>query len=121
MKKTALAVILGAVVASGCTVRVADMTVGSTKNYNLNSAQFVKGPRVTGEDKYPVILFPLGVPNMKTAMDNAIEKDKCAVGLSDVVISQLNHAFIVGTIGARVEGNLIIDASQPGCTGRYRS
>lgn len=120
MKKTALAVILSAVFSSGCTVRVADMTVGSTKNYNLNSAQFVKGSRVTGEDNIPVILFPLGVPNLKTAMDKAIEKDRCAVGLSDVVISQLNHSFIFGTYGARVEGNLIIDASQPGCTSRFQ-
>lgn len=118
MTKAALAVIFGAVIASGCTVRVADMTVGSTKNYNLNSAQFVKGPRVVGEDKYAVILFPTGIPNMKTAIDKAIEKDRCAVGLSDMVISQLNHSFIVGTIGIRAEGNLIIDASQPGCTGR---
>lgn len=121
MKKTALAVILGAAVASGCTVRVADMTVGSTKNYNLNSAQFTKGPRVTGEDMVPVILFPMGVPNLKTAMDKAIETDRCAVGLSDVVISQLNRAFIVGAIGARVEGNLIIDAAQPGCAGRFQA
>ena len=104
MKKTALAVIMGAVVASGCTVRVADMTVGSTKNYNINSAKFVKGKRVTGEDTYPVILFPLGIPNVKTAMDNAIEQDKCAVGLTDVVVSQLNHSFLVGTIGYRIEG-----------------
>lgn len=55
---------------------------------------------------------------MKTAIDKAIEKDKCAVGLSDLVISQLNHSFLVGSIGVRAEGNLIIDASQPGCTGR---
>ncbi|WP_312963911.1 hypothetical protein [Stutzerimonas nitrititolerans] len=118
MKKTALIIILGAVIASGCTVRVADMTVGSTKNYNLNAAKFVKGPRVIGEDSYPVILVPLGIPNMKTAIDKAIEKDKCAVGLSDLVISQLNHSFLFGKIGMRAEGNLIIDASQPGCTGR---
>ncbi|MGQ7959912.1 hypothetical protein ACUTAF_19705 [Pseudomonas sp. SP16.1] len=118
MKKTALAVIMGAVVASGCTVRVADMTVGSTKNYNINSAKFVKGKRVTGEDTYPVILFPLGIPNVKTAMDNAIEQDKCAVGLTDVVVSQLNHSFLVGTIGYRIEGDLIIDATQPGCDRR---
>lgn len=120
MKKFALAAILGAVFVSGCTVRVADMTVGSTKNYNLNSSKFVKGARVVGEDKYPVILFPLGIPNLKTAMDNAIEKDKCAVGLSDVVISHLNHSFLVGAVGVRAEGNLIIDASQPGCESRYR-
>ena len=109
---------MGAVVASGCTVRVADMTVGSTKNYNINSAKFVKGKRVTGEDTYPVILFPLGIPNVKTAMDNAIEQDKCAVGLTDVVVSQLNHSFLVGTIGYRIEGDLIIDATQPGCDRR---
>ncbi|APU30799.1 hypothetical protein UYA_14150 [Ectopseudomonas alcaliphila JAB1] len=118
MKKALLITIVGAVMASGCTIRVADMTVGSTKNYNLNSANFVKGARVVGEDKYPVILFPTGIPNMKTAIDKAIEKDKCAVGLSDLVISQLNHSFLIGTIGIRAEGNLIIDASQPGCTKR---
>lgn len=118
MNKAKLAMILGAIVMSGCTVRVADMTVGSTKNYNINAAKFVKGKRVTGEDTYPVILFPLGIPNVKTAMDNAIEQDKCAVGLSDVVVSQLNHSFLVGKIGYRIEGDLIIDATQPGCGGR---
>lgn len=118
MRKLAIAIIICAVFATGCTVRVADMTVGSTKNYNLNSAKFVKGPRVTAEDSYPVIILPLGIPNMKTAIDKAIEKDKCAVGLSDLVISQLNHSFLFGKIGMRAEGNLIIDASQPGCTTR---
>ncbi len=114
MKKI-LAVALGALLLSGCTVRVADMTVGSTKNYNLNAAKFEKGARVTGEDKAPIVIFPLEIPNVKTAMDRAIEKDKCAVGLSDVVISQLNHAFLFGTFGFRVEGNLIIDKTMPGC------
>lgn len=118
MKKAALALILGAVVVSGCTVRVADMTVGSTKNYNINAAKFVKGKRVTGEDTYPVILFPLGIPDVKTAMDNAIEQDKCAVALSDIVVSQLNDSFLVGSIGYRIEGNLVIDTTQPGCSGR---
>lgn len=106
---------LGAVFASGCTIRVADMTVGSTKNYNINSAQFIRGKRVKGEDKYPVLLFPLGIPNVKTAMDKAIEQDKCAVALTDVVVSQLNHSFLIGTIGFRIEGDLVLDAGQPGC------
>lgn len=118
MKKLSLAVIVGALFVSGCTVRVADMTVGSTKNYNINSGKFVKGSRVTGEDTYPVVLFPLGIPNVKTAVDRAIEKDKCAVGLSDMVISQLNHSFLIGSIGYRAEGNLIIDTSLSGCSGR---
>ena len=114
MKKV-LAVVLSALVLSGCSIRVADLTVGSTKNYNINGNKFVTGPRVTAEDSYPVILFPTGIPNMKTAIDRAIEKDKCAVGLSNVVITQLNHAFIFGKIGIRAEGNLIIDRSLPGC------
>ena len=100
---------------TGCSIRMADMTVASTKNYNLNSNQFVKGQRVTGEDKVPVVLFPLGIPNFKTAIDKAIEKDRCTVALSDVVITQLNQAFIVGQIGYRVEGTQVIDRSQPEC------
>jgi hypothetical protein len=118
MKKLAFTLILGSLIVSGCTIRVADLTVGSTKNYNINSTEFIKGPRVTGEDTYPVILFPLGIPNMKTAIDKAIEKDECAVGLSDLVISQLNHSFLIGSIGYRAEGNLIIDRGLPGCAKR---
>ena len=118
MKKVVLAVIAASAVMSGCTVRVADMTVASTKNYNINSSKFVKGARVIGEDNYPVIIFPTGIPNMKTAMDHAIQKDECAVGLTDVVMSQLNHSFLFGMIGFRVEGDLIIDTSRPGCERR---
>lgn len=118
MKKVVLTVIAAAAIMSGCTVRVADMTVASTKNYNINSSKFVKGARVIGEDNYPVIIFPTGIPNMKTAMDHAIQKDECAVGLTDVVMSQLNHSFLFGMIGFRVEGDLIIDTSRPGCERR---
>lgn len=113
--KKALVFVLGSLLLSGCTVRVADLTVASTKNYNLNSSKFLKGKRVMAEDSYPVILFPMGIPNVKTAADRAIEQDKCAVGLTDVVVNQLNQFFIVGKIGLRVEGNLILDRSQPGC------
>ncbi len=118
MKKALLATIFATLFVSGCTVRVADMTVASTKNYNINASKFVKGKRVIGEDNYPVIIFPTGIPNMKTAMDHAIQQDGCAVGLTDVVMSQLNHSFLFGMIGFRVEGDLIIDTSRPGCERR---
>ncbi|EPJ2031030.1 TPA: lipoprotein [Escherichia albertii] len=114
MKKM-LAVALATLLLTGCTVRVADLTVASTKNYNLNGGKFYKGKRVTAEDSYPVIIFPTGIPNVKTAADRAIEQDRCAVGLTDVVVTQLNQSFLVGKIGLRVEGNLIIDRSLPGC------
>jgi hypothetical protein len=114
MKKIAV-LALAMLSISGCTIRVADLTVASTKNFDLNSGTLVKGKRVSGEDSYPVILFPTGIPNVKTAMDRAIESEKCAVGLSDLVITQLNHSFIIGSIGMRVEGDLIIDKSRRGC------
>lgn len=108
-------VAFGALLLTGCTVRVADLTMASTKNYNLSGGPFQKGERVTAEDSYPVFIFPAGIPNVKTAMDRAIEGNKCAVGLSDVVVTRLNHAFIFGRVGVRTEGNLIIDCSLPGC------
>lgn len=100
---------------SGCTVRMADMTVGSTKNFDLNNGNLTIGERVIAEDTYPVFIFPLGIPSMETAIDKAIENDKCAVGLSNLVITQLNHSFLLGSVGIRAEGNLIIDKNQPGC------
>ena len=116
MKKLlALAMIGLGLTASGCAVRIADLTVASTKNYNLNSNQFVKGERVRADGSVPVILFPLGIPDMKTAMDKAIEKNNCSVALTDVVITSLNYAFLVGKIGYRVEGTQVIDTSQPHC------
>lgn len=115
MKKLILITALSALFLGGCSVRMADLTVVSTKNYNLNSNQFAKGERVTADDSVPVVLFPLGIPNMKTAMDRAIEKNKCSVALTDVVITQMNHVFIVGKIGYRVEGTQVLDLSQPQC------
>lgn len=34
---------------------------------------------VVAEDVVPVVLFPLCIPSVKTAIDDAIEKDGCAV------------------------------------------
>ncbi|MCF7355367.1 hypothetical protein [Vibrio sp. CK2-1] len=114
MKKLLL-IGLGLVVLSGCSARFTDMTLASTKNVDLNSGQLVTGQRVKAQDMYPVFIIPLGTPNMKNAIDKAIESDKCAIALSDVVITQLNHAFIFGEFGLEVEGNLLLDKSRPGC------
>ena len=116
MKKIAVA-LLAALALSGCSQRVADLTVASTKNMNLNSDGFVTGDRVEGKDMVPVVLFPFGIPQVKEAADNAIENNQCAVGLTDVVVTQNNHAllFLLGQIGFSVEGNLVIDTHKPGC------
>lgn len=102
---------------TGCSTRIADLTVASTKNFNLNSGNLDIGSRVTGSSTIPVILFPLGQPNLKEAIDNAVEKDRCAVGLSNVVIYYNEAVFIFGTISLSVKGNLILDNSLPSCGG----
>lgn len=96
------------VVVVGCTTnhRVGDFTIVSTKNVNLNSGKLALGERVKGEDK---TIF--GVVYMKNAVDNAIEKDRCAVALYDAVIST-EVGFSTKYIA---EGTLVFDRSLPGC------
>ncbi|MBO3274084.1 hypothetical protein [Pseudomonas schmalbachii] len=113
---TVLALIAAASI-SGCSTRVADLTVASSKNFNMHSSGLETGRRVVGSNSVPVILFPLGQPNLKEAIDRAVEKDKCAVGLSDVVIYQEVFSVLVGYVAVNVEGNLVIDHEQPGCGG----
>lgn len=117
---TAIALAMTAAM-SGCTTRVADLTVASSKNVNMNSGQFSEGRRVSGSDSIPVIIIPLGQPNIKEAIDRAIEKDQCAVGLSNVVIDQEFFAFLFGMVQFTAEGNLIIDNGKPGCGGYAQS
>lgn len=102
---------------TGCTMRVADLTVASTKNFNMNSTALETGRRVEGSDTIPVVLVPLGQPNVKEAIDRAVETERCAVGLSNVVINQEAFAFFFGYVKYNVEGNLILDRAQPGCGG----
>ncbi|HAV1601532.1 TPA: hypothetical protein JG832_002422 [Enterobacter hormaechei subsp. xiangfangensis] len=119
MKKI-IAVALGMSLLTGCVDRVADLTVASSKNYNQNSGKLVKGKRVTGTDSRSIIVVPTGNPNVKEALDKAIEQDKCAVALSDVVVNQKTVIIPVlilmfGKIQFDVTGNLILDQNQPGC------
>ncbi|WGY45752.1 hypothetical protein [Vibrio sp. ABG19] len=116
MKKVMLSIaVAGSLLVTGCAQRVADFTLASTKNVELNGGEFVKGPRVSGEDSKPVVIFPLGVPSVKEAADKAIEKDRCAVGLTDVTADSKFFSFLFGFIAYEVEGDLLIDKSKPGC------
>ena len=117
MKKViiGMSVLFAAMTMAGCSSRVADLTIASTKNYNINSNAFIKGQRVKGEDSAGVFLFPLGIPDVKTAIDRAIEKDRCTVALADMVVTQYNHSFLIGKYGFIVEGTQVIDQHQPGC------
>jgi len=96
----------GLVFLAGCTIRLVDFTVISSKNVKLPTK--AKGKRVTGQDCIPVVFVPFGIPNMKEAIDEAIESSgEDYDALVDGVVYQLNHFFIVGQMCYKVEGTPI--------------
>ena len=116
MKKIiSVALISSSLLLTGCAQRVADFTLTSTKNVNLNNGRFVDGPRVSGEDTKIIAIIPLGIPSIKEATDKAIEQDQCAVALSDTAIDSEAFSLFFGYIKYIVEGNLVIDKAKPGC------
>lgn len=105
MKRLFLGVI--ALVSSGCALRVTDFTVISTKN-TMVSEGFERGSRVTGTNCVVVCLFPLGQPNLKEAIDDAIEKAGPGYdALVDGVVYYKNKSFFFGQVCYEVTGTPI--------------
>jgi hypothetical protein len=99
-----LGALLGVCTLSGCTVRLADFTVATTRN-TLITEGLPTGPRTQGEDCVPVVLIPLGQPNLKSALDNALDNAGAQYdAMRDVVISHSNHSFLFGKVCFEVEG-----------------
>lgn len=99
---------------SSCTHRLTDFTVISTKNVpiGVGPKELVKADvRVKGVDKKHVVLFiPLGTPNLKEAIDKAIESYPGAIGLTDgVVKSSWWDALLYGQQKYIVEGTPLLD------------
>jgi len=113
MKRIALLCLLVAIVAttSGCVQRITDFTVISSKNVDLSrGADFVRADnRVEGTDTKAIIVFPLGIPNAKEAMDNAIQSVPGCVGLVDGVLEHEFFSFVFGYAKYRVKGTCLID------------
>ncbi len=91
---------------SGCTVRLADFTVLSTKNARIPTE--ARGDRVIGQDCAVVFIVPLRNINVKEAIDRAIENAGPEYdALVDGVVSFSNHSFIFGQQCYKVEGTPI--------------
>lgn len=107
---TAVACLLSA----SCTTRIADTTVVSTKNMNLENPEGFTtsyNTRVKGEDKKHIILcIPFGEPNVKEAIDRAIEKggSNC-VGLANAALEGKGFyiPFVYGQFSYVAEGDPI--------------
>ncbi len=91
---------------AGCTMRIVDFTVISSKNVKVPTK--ARGQRVTGKDCTFVVFVPIGIPNMKEAIDRAIESGGGDYdALVDGVVYQDNYSFIIGQMCFRVEGTPI--------------
>lgn len=111
---SAIIIFLCVIILSGCVTRLADFTLISTKNIDLTrGASFKRAQsRVTGEDSAAIIIIiPTGVPNMKTAIDKAIEGVPGAIALLDGVLSMRQWYIppLFGETAYIVEGTPLID------------
>ena len=99
-----------------CTRRLVDFTIISTKNIDLSKgATFVRGKnRVEGKDMVHWIIFiPTGKPNIKEAVDKAIESTPGCIALLDGVLYSTFWwiPYIYGQQYFLVEGTPLIDPS----------
>ena len=98
-----------------CTQRLVDFTIISTKNIDLTKAStFQRGKtRVQGKDVAHMIIYvPIGTPNMKQAIDKALQSTSGAIALVDgVVFYKSWWAILYGQNIYIVEGTPLIDPS----------
>lgn len=84
------AALLVAAFVCGCSQRVADLTLISTKNIDLSNVSLDarEGNRVTGKHcvYWPLGLIPFGLPNLEEAIDDALEK-----GGGNVMVDQVTY------------------------------
>ena len=113
MKKVTvlLCVVLSIGCLTRCVQRITDFTVISSKNFDLSrsSSYVISDKRVEGVDTKAIIIFPIGIPNAKEALDNAIQSVSGCVALSDGVLESEYFSFLFGYIQYRVKGTCIID------------
>jgi hypothetical protein len=100
-------VLIGAM--SGCTQRLGNFSILSTKNTEIgkNYVRVTTDKKASGVDSKPIIvIIPMGNPNMQEAADRALEKYGAQI-LTDVVIyyDWFYIPYIYGEFKYRVEGD----------------
>lgn len=95
----------------GCSMRVADMTVITTRVVALDRVDLDKLPtkrRVVGETTaWHILLIPLGIPILKDAVDDALNKGGGDLMTDAVVTSGGWTAILFGQSWLKVEGDVV--------------
>ncbi len=105
------ALLAAAIGVTGCTARIADFTVVSSRNTLITEGR-PTGPRTKGQDCVPVILIPIGQVSLKSAIDDAIDKAGPQFDtLRDAVVTFANRSFLFGELCYEVEATPISSRS----------
>ncbi len=95
---------------SACTYRLADLTVISTRNVNLDKVDLDTLPKtsnIVGRDsKFSILFIPLGIPHLEDAVDDALQKGGGDI-LIDAVIYNEAWWFLIGQNTIKVKGDVI--------------
>lgn len=115
MKKTIFLLTIGLamlIALQGCTQRIGDFTLMSTKNVEIGGKYKKLDQRFEGIDSKPMILtIPLGTPDLKQAVDNCIEAGKGELITNAVVESSFWTAIVYGEMKYIVKGDVWVKAS----------
>lgn len=95
------------VVFSGCTTRIGDFTLMSTKNVVIGEKYVKVAENVEADDLAWWILFiPTGFPNFKTAVDNLLEQNKGELATNTVLSSYSLWLLLVNQVGYKIKGDV---------------
>jgi len=106
--------VLFVIVFTGCTTRLGDFTILSTRNIEFSKfPTYVRGrERVKGEDiAHIIVMIPTKMSiTIEDAVDQALDSVPGAVALVDAVIrAKQIYVILYGQVGYIVEGTALID------------
>lgn len=103
--------LVGLVLTFGCTTRLADLTVVSTRNVTLEKVDLDSLPQARGvvgkDSKFMFLFIPLGIPHLEDAIDDALDKGNGDIMTDAVLYSKVWSLLLIGENALEVKGNVV--------------
>jgi hypothetical protein len=108
--KKAIALLSVLFVLSGCSQHITDFSVLSNKNIELDGVDLDNAPRqkyISGKDsKWMFLFFPLGIPKVKEALNDALLKGDGDL-LIDASVYYNSWWFLIGQSEIELKGTVV--------------